>query len=259
MFFELSKLLNFLLFPVTWIILLLAGCMVLRRVKLARRLCLWGSVLVFLIFTNGVLFHDAESAMTRDYRYPRWDREKTYRTAIVMGGFARMDREKGVMQYLHDRADRLWEAVRLYRTGKVEKILITGDASSLIGKDGNSTAALFLRYMQEQGVPPEAFLLEQKARNSRENAVYAVSLLKSLGIRDTDCLLITSATHMKRSLTCFSALDWNPDWYPVGLPPVPEPLNHRSFYPSWEVAVKWQELLNEWIGNMIYHIAGYGK
>ena len=46
-----------------------------------------------------------------------------------MGGFASMNRETGQMRYEQDRADRLWEAVRLWRNGTIEKILITGDGS----------------------------------------------------------------------------------------------------------------------------------
>lgn len=52
---------------------------------------------------------------------------KTWRVAIVMGGFGSMNRETGQMTYMEDRADRLWEAIRLYREGRVRQILITGD------------------------------------------------------------------------------------------------------------------------------------
>lgn len=259
MFFEISKLLNFFLFPATWIILLLTGGMALRKRPLARRLCLWGSAAVFLVFTNGPLFDLAKSSMIDKYRFPHWEEGRTYQAAIVMGGFAGMNRELGILRYEHDRADRLWEAVRLYRTGKVKYILITGDPSSSLKADGSSMAGEFLRYMQEQGIPPDAFLLEQQARNSRENAAYSIAMLSSLGIQDKDCLLITSATHMARALDCFYAQGWHPDWFPVGIPDPPEALNHRAFYPSWEIAVKWQELLNEWLGNIVYRLAGYSK
>ena len=65
--------------------------------------------------------------------------EKRYKLAIVMGGFASMNRETGQMRYEQDRADRLWEAVRLWRNGTIEKILITGDGTSIVQPDGTST------------------------------------------------------------------------------------------------------------------------
>ena len=170
MFFELSKLLNFFLFPVTWIVALLIGSMALRKYPWVRKLCLWGSAVLFLVFTNGPLFDLAKSSMIEEYRFPHWEEVKLYRVAIVMGGFAGMNKERGILQYEQNRADRLWEAVRLFRTGKVNRILITGDPSSSLKPDGSSTDTEFLRYMQEHGIPPDIFLLEQQARNSKENA-----------------------------------------------------------------------------------------
>ena len=87
---------------------------------------------------------------------------KQYKLAIVMGGFASMNRNTGQMQYELDRADRIWEAVRLWKKGVVERILITGDPTSIIQKDGTSTKELFLNYMEELGVPRSVFLLEQQ-------------------------------------------------------------------------------------------------
>lgn len=259
MFFELSKLLNFLLFPVTWIVVLLIGSMALNKHPRWQKLCLWTGAVLFLVFTNDPLFHLSQSSMAEEYRFPHWEEGKIYRVAIVMGGFAEMNKERGILQYEQNRADRLWEAVRLYRLGKVNRILITGDASSYQKPDGSNTAAEFLRYMQEQGISPDVFLLEQKARNSKENAAYSIAMLSALGISHKDCLLITSSTHMERSLGCFSAQGWYPDWYPVGVPILPESLNHRSFYPSWEIAVKWQTLFNEYLGNLVYSLLGYSK
>ena len=257
MFFELSKLLNFFLFPVTWIVALLIGSMALRKYPWVRKLCLWGSAVLFLVFTNGPLFDLAKSSMIEEYRFPHWEEGKIYRVAIVMGGFAGMNKERGILQYEQNRADRLWEAVRLFRTGKVNRILITGDPSSSLKPDGSRMDTEFLRYMQEHGIPPDIFLLEQQARYSKENAAYSVAMLSSLGIPDRDCLLITSATHMERARGCFSALGWHPDWFPVGLTTPSASLNCRSFYPSWEIAIKWQELFNEWMGKIIYRLAGY--
>lgn len=91
MFFELSKLLNFFLFPVTWIVALLIGSMALRKYPWVRKLCLWGSAVLFLVFTNGPLFDLAKSSMIEEYRFPHWEEGKIYRVAIVMGGFAGMN------------------------------------------------------------------------------------------------------------------------------------------------------------------------
>lgn len=89
MFFELSKLLNFFLFPVTWIVALLIGSMALRKYPWVRKLCLWGSAVLFLVFTNGPLFDLAKSSMIEEYRFPHWEEGKIYRVCHRHGRFCR--------------------------------------------------------------------------------------------------------------------------------------------------------------------------
>ena len=135
--------------------------------------------------------------------------------------------------------------MRLWKKGVVERILITGDPTSIIQKDGTSTKELFLNYMEELGVPRSVFLLEQQARNTRENVIYVRSILETERITEEECVLITSVTHMKRSLKCFAKIGIHLDMYPV------------NTYPDWEAAMKWQELLNEQIGDIVYSFVGY--
>ncbi len=82
-------------------------------------------------------------------------------------------------------------------------------------------------------------------------------ILLLIGITDKECLLITSATHIERSLKCFAKVRLHPDYYAVNIYDAPTNINHRSFYPSWDAAVKWQELMNEWIGDIVYKMMGY--
>lgn len=256
MFFEISKLLNIFISPVTWVILLLVASFLLKKERV-KRFCRYASLAVFLLFSNGLLFEWLKYQTVKESCVVPPDTTRTYKVAIVMGGFAYINKETRQMRYEQDRADRLWEAVRLWKLGRVEKILITGDPSSVIRPDGSSTADLFLSYMQEMGVLKDAFVLEQHALNTRQNALYTSKILKDMNIQDRDCLLITSATHMERSLKCFAKEELFPDYYPVNVYDKPEQISHRSFYPSWEVAVKWQELINEWIGNAVYELMGY--
>jgi len=256
MFFEISKFLNFFISPITWIILLLIGAFVCKNKKL-RKTCLFGSIAVFIVFTNSVLVGYVKSQTIKEYCRTNIDTTKQYRLAIVMGGFASINQQTGQLQYKQDRADRLWEAVRLWRKGIVEQILITGDPTSIIEKDGTSTTARFLQYMDEMKIPPSVFVLEQEARNSKENAQYTAALLKQMNIQDTACVLITSATHMERSLKCFAQEGLYPYYFPVHTQVSVAKINHRDFYPSWNAAIEWQELLNEWIGEIIYRIMGY--
>lgn len=256
MFFELSKLLNLFLSPISWIILLLIGVFLIKN-RSRRKGCLISCIVVFALFTNTLLVDYVKYQTVRKYNTPSFNTTKIYKLAIVMGGFASINQETGQMRYEQDRADRLWEAVRLWKEGKVERILITGDPTSITQPDGSSTAKLFLNYMEKIGVPPEAFVLEQQARNTQENAAYTAQMLKEMKLQDKDCLLVTSVTHMERSLKCFAKQERHPDYLSVNTYDRPTNINHRAFYPEWKAAMKWQELMNEWIGDLTYRMMGY--
>lgn len=256
MFFELSKLLNFFLSPITWILLSLIGFLVFKC-KVRKRVCLLISILFFLFFTNHLLVDYIRYCTVKEYTSVSIDTAKRYKVAIVMGGFASMNVQTGQMRYEQDRADRLWEAIRLWKKGQIGNILITGDPTSILQEDGTSTRDLFLNYMEELGVPRTAFILEQQARNTHENAKFTKEILEAKQIAGKECILITSATHIRRSLKCFAKIGLHPDFLSVNTYDAPSNINHRSFYPDWKAAVKWQELLNEWIGDWAYTMMGY--
>ncbi|WP_455587194.1 YdcF family protein [Bacteroides sp.] len=257
MFFELSKFLNFFLTsPISWIFILLTGVCLCKR-KHRKRVCLICCITVFIVFTNKLSADYVRYLAVKEYSTAVISPSKNYELAIVMGGFGSMNKETGQMKYELDRADRLWEAVRLWRKGRVKRILITGDPTSVIQPDGTSTKELFLQYMEEMGIPKETFILEQQARNTRENAIFTAEILKKKEIEDKECLLITSVSHMKRSLACFKKTGIHPDYLPVNIYSAPESVSHRAFYPQWEAAIEWQELMNEWLGDLAYRIMGY--
>ena len=254
MFFELSKFLNFFLIsPISWIFLLLISFCLCKKKTLEKDIPGQQYRHIYNFHQQGI----GGLCKVSNCKTIAVAPEKRYKLAIVMGGFASMNRETGQMRYEQDRADRLWEAVRLWRNGTIEKILITGDGTSIVQPDGTSTEKLFLQYMEEMGIPQKVFILEKQALNTRQNALFTAEILKKENIKGEECLLITSATHMKRSLACFKKTGIHPDYFPVNTYDTPKIINHRTFYPQWEAAIEWQELMNEWIGDRVYQIMGY--
>lgn len=256
MFHIISNLLNLFISPITWMLLLLIGYFIVKKKTWKKRL-LFACIGVFLIFTNSSLFAYIRYQMIKDYTIHYTYPSKHYKIAVVMGGFSFMNEETGQLKYQFDRAERLWEAVRLYKTGNVDHILITGDAATNIRRDGTSTAELFYKYMEDIGIPRGTFILEQNALNTRENALFSVRILRSMNISENECILITSATHMKRSLASFEKENYKPDYLPVNLYRKPEEAGFWDFYPQWSIAVQWQELTNEWIGKIVYKVMNY--
>ncbi|MCM1522281.1 MAG: YdcF family protein [Muribaculaceae bacterium] len=257
MFFEIAQFVKFfILSPITWTAgLLIAGFLVRKRVL--RCALLVAAAVVFLLFTNPLFLEWARRAYIGPYTVPEIQKSHTYDTAIVLGGFSSLNPETGGLVFIGDNGDRLWEAVRLLKEGRVKRLLISGDACCNITSGGHDNAPAFRAYMSTFGVPDSLLLIDQKSINTRENAVYSKEMLDSLGIDGDDCLLVTSAIHMKRSMSCFKRVGMNPVPYPVTVPPQRDALSHRDFYPRWDNAVQWEGIFNEIIGNIVYSIVGY--
>lgn len=253
MFFEIAQFLKFFIVsPITWMLTTLILGLVLKR-KILTRLFLSLSVVLFVAFTNTWIVDHVMILMVKNHSTPVVT-QKHYKVAIVMGGFSSINSETGKLTYIYDRADRLWEAVRLYREGMIDNILITGDPSTALDDNGNTTAPQFLQYMSGFGVPASVFILEQKALNTLQNALFTVDILQRENISSDSCLLITSAIHMRRALYVFEKHSISLDYIPVSVPQNTVSFNHRSFYPRWETAVKWEQIFNELIGNVVYQL-----
>lgn len=112
-------------------------------------------------------------------------------------------------------ADRVWHAARLYKAGKAPLVVPTGE--------GASTCELPL--LLDLGVPREAILCEEKARNTEENARYVEAILqktkRETGSGKRKVLLVTSATHMRRAKMMYER-------YAPGLEVIPAACDHEA-------------------------------
>ncbi len=234
---------------------LLLGFMLKKRWQ--KKLFLSLAVILFLFFTNPWIYSEISYLRLKSFPQNTMEPGKKYQVAIVMGGFSSYDMSTGSLSFIEDRAGRLWDAVKLYKEGKVGKLLITGDPSIQTNDDGYDTSRMFLKYMEIMGIPANDIILERNAVNTRQNAEFSVEVIKATGVSGSDCVIVTDASHMDRTLGCFLEFGFRPAYYAVNLPLRPAGFSHRSLYPRWSTAVEWESLFNESIGNVVYSIAGY--
>ena len=95
-------------------------------------------------------------------------------------------------------ADRVWHAARLYKAGKAPIVIPTGYG------EWESTVPL----LRDFGVPESAIVVEDKARNTEENAKFVESMLATKSAKDGSAgrksvLLVTSAWHTRRSVLMY--------------------------------------------------------
>ena len=165
---------------------------------------------------------------------------------VVLGGAMRAPSPAFPLPDLHQAADRVWHAARIYHAGKAPLLVLSGGAAHTPGALPEAQAMqLFLR---DLGVPSAAMLLESRSANTRENAEMTAALLKSRGI--SRVLLVTSALHMARARAQFES---------AGLQVVPAATDHivseipntLRWLPSAEALDTSGRVIKEWVGRRV--------
>lgn len=253
MFFVLSKILQYLLMPLLWIIALLVFGMISKKQPQNRR-ALQLATGALLFFTNPFLVNEV---------WLLWEPEavlmheaKTYDAGIVLTGVTRGDRQPHDRTHYSEGAERILDAIQLYKMGKLRKIIITGGSGSLQAVV-NTEARDLQRTALYAGVAPQDILLEEKSRNTRENALFTRELLRQHP-KLKRLVLITSAFHIRRAKGCFAHVGVPVDTFPTDFQ-----THDRSFalndllIPEVSALANWDRLVREWVGYVAYKLWGY--
>ena len=253
MFFYLSKILSFLLSPMVWVVVLLVLAVFSKRDALKKRSLFW-VFLIVVVMTNPFLFDEAMRAWERP-AISMESIDKKYDYGIVLTGNVRYDAQLNRSDFQKS-ADRLFQAVDLYKNKKIKKILISG-GSGAIFKKNYTEADVWKDYLLSIGIPKRDVLVEATSRNTHENAEKSVPLLLTEK-KNPNCLLITSAYHTRRAQDCFTQEKLEVDTYPVDRYAGPRKysLNHLLL-PSAEPLQGWHVLIHEFVGYYIYALMGY--
>lgn len=254
MFFILSKALLFILSPFFWLgtCVLYAGFG--KRIKWVKR-AKWSALVIFLFFSNTLIF--SEFCRSWEIHGTKIEHVKKHDVAIVLGGMFEFDNEMNRLS-IRRQGDRLFQAISLYKTGKVEKLLISGD-SGYISDRGLHEAQQVKELLMLWGVPEKDIITEETSKNTHENAVQSKKVLDQSYPHYNNFILVTSGIHMKRALACFSkeGLECTPfstDLYTSA---------QRNYYwdqyfiPNLDNFNMWNKLLKETVGYISYYAAGY--
>ena len=258
MFFILSKVLWFVVAPGNLILLLLVvGIVVLRGGR--RRSHLGGSLIVIgvmALIAAGILPAGNLLMRTLEDRFPQPALAQDFRPAgiIVLGGAIDqiVGQSRGQVT-IADSATRLTEGAILARRFPDAPLLYTGGSASLVAEIG-SEADDARRLWIDLGVDPSRILIEDKSRNTEENARFTRDLVHPSS--DRTFILVTSAYHMPRSVGLFRA---------AGFTIVPDPVDYRTsgtwrdLEPARDLVkglAQFSVALREWIGLVSYRATG---
>lgn len=249
MFFILSKILAFALQPLVWVFLFVIIAFFAKS-KVRKKRSLIAGFFILYLFSNTFIFNIFSKAW--EHQVPTYNGNETFDVAIVLGGLSGRDSTHH-QQAFFGNSERLFNVLPLYFNGKVKKILFAGGSGSL--NKENIEANHIKAYLLNIGVKEQDLILENKSRNTYENAKYSTELLT----KGQRILLSTSATHMPRSLACFHKLDFYPTPFPVDY--ISTSVNQFSFgnlfIPNPIIINRWYWLLHEWVGILTYKLKGY--
>ena len=242
MFFILSKVLGFLFMPLSWIVISLAASFFTKRLAKKLRLI---ALIILLFFGNSLILNevkllwDAPITLDQDLDH--------YKYAVVLGGYVYYSSENDRIAFAKS-GDRLFQGLRLLKSNYVDQLILSGGSGYVLFpelKESLYTGS----YLKAIDISPDDIILESESRNTRENALYTLKLLKEKGHENEPIVLVTSAYHMRRAIAAFEK---------VGLTVIPYPAEpsfsdrdytlDTSILPSASALAEWNVLFHEWMG-----------
>lgn len=190
-------------------------------------------------------------------RFPKIEAAGDIAGIIVLGGA--IGTTRGVTS-LNDKGSRMTDsAILALRNPRATLAFTGGDGSLLEERDDSEArteAEAARRFYLSLGIPPGQIILEDRSRNTWENAIFLKPLLQAKpGER---WLLITSAWHMPRSVGIFRRAGIEIVPYPVDFTTRGTARDYRQINRGFSHGLMLTDLaVKEWIGLFVYRLVGY--
>ncbi len=260
MFFILSKLLDVFLSPFSWGLVLLAAAVPWGErglLRWKRRRALGAAGLAILVaassspVANG-LNRRLEQAAVSTYR-----EDVVYDAVVLLGGL--VDEETtsrtGQPSY-NDNVERVIATHRLLRDGRAKAVIVSSGALDAAHAEMGEAAVLG-RQLEDWGIAKERIFLEERARNTRENALLSHQIARAQ--KFDRVLVVTSAYHMVRTRECFAAVSMDVDTLAVDYRAHAGVDRVSDWIPRASALHVTTSMLREMAGRFIYRAQGYGQ
>ncbi len=213
MFFLASKILWFLVQPIVIILLIGTSGVLALLMKMPRLgLGLVGTSFLVMAIVSltplGLLMLGV-----LENRFPKPQLPEDVTGIVVLGGSfdTRIGRTRGELE-LNDAADRITTTLALARQFPNARVIFSGGAASILEED-ITESSMAQKLFDALGLPAERLELEDRSRNTVENAVFTREIAQPKP--GETWLLVTSAAHMPRSVGCFRVAGFDVLPYPT--------------------------------------------
>ena len=259
MFYFLSKVLFYVLMPLSMVIIGLFLSLFSKKPKV-KKFSLRISLAMIFLFGNGFLVNEAMLWWEATPISPDTISQPFDVGIILTGGMITNKQSSNNQIFTDKTADRFIQPLRLYKIGKLKKILISGGSTDikLMRQDVMDETLKVAQLLEELGVKKEDIILEIKAKNTRENALNSMEILTQNPQYGSRYLLFTSAFHMRRAIGCFQKINTKITAFPTAFKSksrsltidnllIPRELNMYEAY----------DLIHEIVGYIVYKTLGY--
>lgn len=253
MFFLLSKLLYIFISPFAWLLIALYFAFFSKK-EIRKKRARIAAISILLFFSNTVIYKEF-CRQWEIFGIPA-DKVQKADVAIVLGGMSEFNTDLNTLS-IRRGGDRIWQAITLYKKGKVKKLLISGDHGYVIDR-GLHEAKQMKAILVQWGIPEEDILIETKSKNTYENAVETRKVLQKELPTAKKFILVTSGRHMRRAMACFEKAGLHCRPYSTDLYTGP-----KRFYtftdfivPDLSAFEEWHGLIKEYVGFLAYRITG---
>lgn len=250
MFFILSKIVTMVIYPVPFLLLLLLAVLLCYRRRHVRGV-LVGVIVLFYGLSTPIIGARLALWLETPRLLPQ-QVQPHYDVAIVLAGMLNNHLSAPQRLEFNGAAERILTGITLVKRGVADTLLISGKTGDILER-GNE-AELLRGFAIEWGLTLEQVVLEEKSRNTYENALYSAHIIRASGYNTL--ILVTSALHMRRAAAAFHKQGLFPELYPVDFHTSHE-IAPSSFLPSVEVLAVTTLAIHELIGLVMYRLQGY--
>ena len=251
--FILKKLVSPFLLPMPICFVLMAfGLLLLwfSRKQIAGKFFLSIGFFILFLFSYSIPSNSITAFL--EYRYPPLLGNHTIQDVkwvVVLGGGHISDaRLPATGQISPPSLFRLIEGIRIHKQMNGSKLILSGGS----GFDPVSNAEVMARVALGLGLAENELVLESESKDTKDQAL----LLKPI-IGNEPFVLVTSATHMPRSMALFQKLGMNPVPAPTDYTvKLPNHLSPGSFFPRGKNIVKAERSIHEYLGIVWAKIQG---
>lgn len=255
--YYLTKILPLLLMPISIALALALVALLLLLKKKQKGAAFSLLAAVFILWISSLPSVAGKLVWSLERQYPPMpiDEIPQEDCIIVLGGVLGAQLFPRVETELTEAIDRVYQAARLYRSGKGKTLIITAGNQPWQQQD-IAEAELIKGILEEWGVDRQSIVLDSSSRNTHENAENGAVLVRESGCRTS--LLVTSAWHMPRAVASFnkSGVDVVPVSVDVHL--VSGPFTSvAGLIPQAEALATTSRMIHEWMGIWVYRWRGW--